>query len=347
MTKDALPPDLAFACPVSACCGADQAFGCETLSGDMAALLRLVEAETAHLPEFTDLPPAQGRALVEQCDRRWNGNLPAVRRADAVVFPPDVECGTDARAGMVFEPPQATPGAILYLHGGGWAFCSITTHERLMRLLALEAGMSVIAVDYRLAPEFPFPAGLKDCIAAWRSLLADPRAFGLRPGPLLVAGDSAGANLALALMLHELNADRRPPDGALLLYGVYDHEFQTCSHRQFGTGYGLTTQRMRHYWDWYAREPATRADPLASPLRASDSLLRRLPPLFLAAATLDCLRCDTLRLEHRLRALERSDICRVFPDVVHGFLQMTEFLDTARATMAVVGGNCRAMAGHI
>ncbi|KGM33914.1 alpha/beta hydrolase, partial [Inquilinus limosus] len=228
-------------------------------------------------------------------------------------------------------------GAIFYIHGGGWAFCSLDTHDRAMRCLAEATGMAVIGIDYRLAPEHPYPAGLDDAVAAWRALPEVLARHGIA-GPAGISGDSAGANLALALMLHEQEAGRPLPALGLLFYGVYAVDHETESHRRFGPGgYGLTTAKMIRYRDWYAPAPASWGEPQVSPLAAPDVALQALPPLYLNAAGLDPLLSDTLMLGDRLRALGRGDPVRVHRGVIHGFMQMTAALEEARTAFAEAG----------
>ncbi len=130
--------------------------------------------------------------------------------------------------------------------------------------------------DYRLAPEDPFPAGLKDVVAAVRTAFPATADLGVTPGPLLISGDSAGANLALSAMLHEQAAGRPGLAGALLFYGTYDCDFDTPSYTEFAEGFGLTRAKMQRYWAAYSggREPTALApEVLACPLRASDQAL--------------------------------------------------------------------------
>lgn len=299
---------------------------------EMAAIMARLVAEDGHLPDPTTVPAAEGRAQAEAGNVRWNRDLPAMETA-ALTLPG----GDDLRPARLFRPPSAR-GAILYVHGGGWAFCSLDTHDRAMRCLAEATGMAVIGIDYRLAPEYPYPAGLDDAVAAWRAL---PEVLGLS-GPIGVSGDSAGANLALALMLREQEAGRPLPEFGLLFYGVYAVDHDTDSHRRFGPGgYGLTSAKMIRYRDWYAPDPATWQEPQVSPLAASDDALRALPPLYLNAAGLDPLLGDTLALEARLRAIGRADPVRVHRGVIHGFMQMTSALAEARTAFAEAGAWAR------
>ncbi|WP_225769898.1 alpha/beta hydrolase fold domain-containing protein [Inquilinus sp. Marseille-Q2685] len=302
---------------------------------EMAAIMARLAAEDGHLPDPTTLPPAEGRAQAEAGNVRWNRDLPPMETAELTL-----PGGAGPRAARLFRPASAH-GAILYIHGGGWAFCSLDTHDRAMRCLAEATGMAVIGIDYRLAPEHPYPAGLDDAAAAWRALPEVLARHGIA-GPAGVSGDSAGANLALALMLREQESGRMLPGFGLLFYGVYAVDHDTESHRRFGPGgYGLTTAKMIRYRDWYAPDPASWGEPPVSPLTASNAALRTLPPLYLNAAGLDPLLSDTLMLGERLRALGRADPVRVHRGVIHGFMQMTTALAEARTAFAEAGAWAR------
>ena len=184
---------------------------------------------------------------------------------------------------------------------------------------------------------------MHDVVAALRAVVAGDPALGLAPGPVITAGDSAGANLALAAMLHEQAAGRRAGEGALLFYGVYGADLDTRSYRHFAEGPGLTRGRMERFWNHYALAPGLRADPLAAPILASDAALRALPPLHLTAAGIDPLLSDSLAFAARLAALGRTEKLAVTQGVVHGYLQMSEFLPAALADVLAAGQ----IAGHM
>ena len=291
----------------------------------MQAVLERMALEDAGLPDWTTLPTAEARAMQERSNERWN-----------VDQPPMAEIREEALAGLparTFVPREDTgQGAILYVHGGGWAFCSMATHERAARTLAVAAQAPVALFDYRLAPEHPFPAGLEDVKTAW---------FGFSTAwqgrALAFAGDSAGANLATAAMLDGARAD-----AGLLFYGVFDADFSTPSYHAHADGPGLTRARMMRYWEMYAPE-AARDDPRLAPLRATDAALASLPPLYLNAAGLDPLRSDAENFRARLTALGRRDRLRVWDGVVHGFMQMTAVLPEARAATEDAGAAFRAL----
>lgn len=316
----------------------------------MMEVLEFLARKNANLPDPTTLSATQGRAQAKQTTLHWNQDLPSLARTDEVHFP-CVMSGADpvpedcSIATMLFTPEKVEPGLILYIHGGGFAFCDIETHERFARQLAIASHCSVLSVDYRLAPEDPFPAGLNDCISVFRQLGVLHEQFPVTKGPVAVAGDSAGANLALALILHEQEEERAAPDFGLMFYGVFGADFETTSYRQFENGPGLTRDKMIRYINWYANAEQQKL-PLVAPNVASDTQLKRLPPMYFNAAEIDPLCSDTLMLVERLRALGRDDPFDLYPGVVHGFLQMSLRLPAACRATSDAATAFREFAGH-
>ncbi len=317
------------------------------LSAEMAALISRVATESGPQADPTLMPPAEGRALSEETNRRWNANLPSLAKEANVWVEASAELGSSRCRMRVLVPQDHAAGAILFVHGGGFAFCSPETHERCARVLAIEAGMPVLVPGYRLAPEQPYPAGLMDVIGCLRAAFTATTSAGIQPGPLLVAGDSAGANLALAATLHEQAADLFRVAGALLFYGTYARNFATPSYRDFADGPGLTRGKMERYWGWYAGGRDVAGDPLACPLAATDEAFAALPPLHLMAAAVDPLMSDTLILHERLKALGRKEAVTVVPGVTHGFLQNTIDLAAAREALSAAAMEARKMAASL
>lgn len=305
------------------------------MSPGMEAIFDRLQKEDAGLPNPMLVPLAQAHAGFNQTAARWN-------RVDARQFQIEYFSLPGPARQMdgvrVVHKTSTRSGTLLYLHGGGWVFGSIHTHLGAMARLAELTGLSVLGIDYGLAPEAPFPQGLNDAAWAWRWLKAAPKEFGLS-GPWLVAGDSSGANLALSMMLDLRNAGEALPDAALLFYGVYSADHQTASHKRCGNGkFGLSTEKMAwyrsHYLSGQRRDPL---DPRVSPLLAQ---LEGLPPIFMNAAGLDCLRDDSVLLSQRLSAAGVPHQFKVIEGVTHGFMQMSselqEALDAFRDAAAFV-----------
>lgn len=314
------------------------------LSCEMAALLARVEQETGPQPDPTTLPPSQGRALTAQGNRRWNVDMPDIATVGEAWVDADEGLGSARVRLKVLVPPDHRAGAVIFVHGGGFAFCSPETHERCARVLAVACGLPVLLPDYRLSPEHPYPAGLMDVVATIRCAFATAGPFGVEEGPLVLSGDSAGANLALAAMLHEQAGAQTPAAGALLFYGTYAGNFHTQSYRDFKNGPGLTTAKMQRYWHWYVGDRDVSSDPLVCPLVASNEALKALPPLHLMAAGVDPLLSDSILLHERLKGLGRNDMLEVVPGVTHGFLQNTLDLAAAREALAAAGTAAKRMA---
>lgn len=298
---------------------------------EMQALWVWMRARDAGLPDPTTLPPTTGRALADALTIRLRGEA----RGERVSYERISGPGGAPLGLKIVAAAEPTTGTILYLHGGGWCFGSVETHDATLRDLGRETGCAVVAVDYRLAPEHPYPAGLDDCAAAWawlRARIADGRFA----APVAFAGDSAGANLALALALREQARGGAAPDALILLYGAFGADFETRSYRRFAEGFGLTRQRMINFFRWYAPTPDL-ADPFLVPLAADDAALSRLPPVYLNAASLDPLLSDTLALTARLEALGHPHRLALHRGLHHGFHTMSARLPQARAAARLVG----------
>jgi acetyl esterase len=222
--------------------------------------------------------------------------------------------------------------ATIYLHGGGWTLLDIDTHDNLARRLALESGRPVILVDYPRAPESAFPLPLlrvRDFVAELTRRSAD---FGLTES-FALCGDSAGANLALALALMLRDAGDNNLRALGLIYGSYVDRHDTSSHRAFGDGdLPLSTARMRWFWDNYVPNPVERQNPLASPLHAE---LTGLPPVMMIIAQYDILYDENIAAADRLGAAGNELSVRVYPGTVHGFLEAAGAVGAAVAERAI------------
>lgn len=302
-------------------------------TAEMQVELDRIEAFALAKVDFSRAPDAAQRKIDADLNALWNIDLPEMASVRRLILPGDAAIGAEDCEAVVYEPCDAGEGLIFFVHGGGWAFMDLDTHERFMRQLCSDARTTLIGVHYRLAPENPHPAALKDVVSAFRQILAHRREYELPTGPVVVAGDSAGGNLALATMLHEIDAGRELPAGGLLFYGLFGADFETPSHLAFAEGHGLTRSIVQQLWDWYLPDASRRHDPLAAPNKASDDQLRALPPLFMVVAEMDPLASDSIELKRRLDALGRGDGVWFERGVIHGFLQMTAVLQAARRAM--------------
>jgi acetyl esterase len=189
----------------------------------------------------------------------------------------------------------------------------------------------VVSVDYALSPEAKFPQALEECAAVVRYIAEHGAAWGLDGSRLLVGGDSAGANLALATALLLRDSGGPPLKGIVTYYPVCDSRFDTPSYELYSApGYGLNRQRMEFYWSVYATHEGDRSHPLAAVSRAD---LRGLPPVLVHLAELDVLRSEGEALVRKLLEADVSVRTETFKGLTHGFVRATEFVGQARDAM--------------
>lgn len=219
--------------------------------------------------------------------------------------------------------PAAPSGAlapmVVFAHGGGFVFCDLDTHDDLCRSLANGIGAVVVSVDYRLAPEARWPAAAEDVyvVLCWVARRGDE--LGGDATKLVVAGDSAGGNLAAVTTI--LARDRGGPDiaGQALLYPVIAANFDTESYRRFGSGFYNTRAAMAWYWDQYVPDIGDRAHPHAAPLHAD---LRGLPPAVVVTAGFDPLHSEGKSYAEALAAQGVPVLYRDYAGAIHGFMTM-------------------------
>jgi acetyl esterase len=227
--------------------------------------------------------------------------------------------------------PRRAP-ALVYYHGGGWVLGGIRSHDAACRALAEEAGVAVVSVDYRLAPEHRYPAAADDALAAFLWVAREAEALGLDPARLAVGGDSAGGNLAAVvsqdLRQGALGAGGPAPALQLLIYPATDMTRSLASHRKFASGYLLDDASMTWFLDAYAPDVARRLEPRASPLFADE--LAGLPPAIVLTAGYDPLRDEGRAYADRLEQAGVSVRYRCLEGMVHGFWSMAGVVAAAR-----------------
>lgn len=219
---------------------------------------------------------------------------------------------------------------VVFFHGGGWVLSSVDGHDHLARRLATLTGALVVSVDYRLAPEHPFPAPHDDCWAAVSWLAAHADEWGGDSSRIAVCGDSAGGNLAAGIALRARDEGIALALQALIYPCIDDDQSPYPSMRDNATGYFLTAADMRWFWDHFV--PATdRADGRAVPARAEN--LSGVAPAYVQTAEYDPLRDEGERYAERLdRAGVQTEVVR-YPGVVHGFVARWSLMSRAHAAL--------------
>lgn len=234
---------------------------------------------------------------------------------------------------------QTLPGFVFF-HGGGFVLGDLDTHDDLCRVLANDSGCRVISVDYRLAPEHPFPAAVDDSYAATRYVAGHASEFGIDPARLAVGGDSAGGNLA-AVVCQLAKKDGPRIAFQLLIYPVAQlgAATDTASMRENGKGYFLEKEGMDWFTKLYAPDPKHRSDPRLSPLLCQD--LAGQPPAYVLTAGFDPLRDEG---KHYADALDKAGVSVTYvnyPGMVHGFFSMRGLIPKAREAVAAAAAALR------
>jgi acetyl esterase len=219
------------------------------------------------------------------------------------------------------EAPAPRP-AMVYFHGGGWVICNLDTHDVVCRGIACRAGAVVVSVDYRLAPEFKFPAAVDDCYAATQWVASNARRLGIDPGRISVGGDSAGGNLGPVISLK--SRDEQGPTIALqvLVYPVTDlSSFSTASYQEFAESHQLTRNMMEWFRTHYLKTAEDGLHPHASPLLARD--LHSLPPALIITAECDPLRDEGEAYAKRLEEAGVPVTCTRYAGMIHPFFSLS------------------------
>jgi acetyl esterase len=307
---------------------------------DEATVRLLEQMAAAGAPPLHQMTPREARAMMaSRLDQAPPGpQLAAVRDTRVPVSGGYVPV-------RVLTPDVGPRGVIVYYHGGGWVLGGLDGFDGLGRQLALRTGSVVIMVDYRLAPEYRFPTAVDDSWAALRWAAAHLTELADGPVPLIVAGDSAGGNLA-AIMTQRAKAAGGPSIAVqVLAYPVTDCDLDTTSYTDPVNQLMLSRDSMVWFWDHYAPDPAARVHPDASPLRSTDLL--RLPPAVILTAEHDVLRDEGELYATQLVKAGVPVLQQRFAGQMHGFFTMTGLLPGADAAMDfVVAGIEKHLAGE-
>lgn len=295
----------------------------------------------AALPPLHTLTVAEARAQFAARD------FPGLRTPEiGRVVNRDMQGPGGSMALRIYTPLGQGPFPLMvFFHGSGFVVCSLDTHDRMCRNLCAGSGCVVVSVDYRLAPEAKFPAATDDCLAATRWAAANAAALGADPGRVLLAGDSAGGNLAAVTALRIRDDGGPKMLGQLLIYPVTDHyDPGAPSMIENAEGYGLTRAGMIWFWDHYLADARDAAHPHASPLRAAD--LSGLPPALVMTAEYDPLRDEGEYFANRLRQAGVVTQMKRWDGVNHGFFFWPGVVDKAGAAIDEACAWVRSVAGQ-
>ena len=294
------------------------------LDGEVRLLLDLMaQAEKDGRPRLYTLPYAKGRAAVDKMSE------------DSEAPPPEVAAAIDGTlpvpgAAIKFRRyrPLGVEGAalptLIYYHGGGWVIGNIETHDSTCRRIANKSRCQVISIDYRLAPEHPFPTPTEDSLAAFRYIRDNAAEFEADRARLAVGGDSAGGNISAVICQACKQAGEAMPAFQMLIYPATDARRNTESHRLFGDGYFLTQELIGWFWKAYRPAGTDLTDLRLSPLLAED--VSGLPPAFVLTAGFDPLRDEGRAYADRLIDAGVKTTYVNYPGTIHGFFSLTRFL---------------------
>ncbi|HWV85251.1 MAG TPA: alpha/beta hydrolase [Capillimicrobium sp.] len=285
-------------------------------------------------PPLSALSPQEARATVSAD----SANLPPGPPVDAVE---DLRIPVrDGEIGARRYAPEGADAIIVWMHGGGWVVCDLETHDAMCRLLANAARATVVSVDYRLAPEHPFPGPVDDCWDALSWIAAQHPHV-----PLVVGGDSAGGDLAAVMALRARDAGGPAIARQILVYPVTDLSTRHPSYAECGDDPDsfLSADDMTWFASHFLSDPAQASDPEASPLLAPD--LSNLPPASVVIADHDPLRDEGLAYAERLEAAGVPVTMHRYPDAMHAFFAFASVLERGREAIDAVAADVRSTVG--
>lgn len=296
----------------------------DVMAPEIALLMRVA----ANGPDFSDGTVAEARAIMENDCRVF-----ADKSADAAVdVDPDIVLPSGIQASL-YRPKVRTNGLVLFLHGGGFVLGSRQAYDSPARLIAARAGVNVLSVEYRLAPEAPFPTAVDDAWAAWHFTVEHCINWGVDPARIVLLGDSAGANLC-AVLSNRLQDDALRPRMQVLMYPVVDAMGDYPSREEFADNPALTAKQIEWLSDLYVPDAGDRSDPRVSPLHAEE--LSRVPATLITVAGFDPLRDEAIAYAKRLKDFGVPSRLLREGGLVHGYLSMTQISPAVRDAVSRV-----------
>jgi len=289
--------------------------------------------KAARPPYLHDLGPSKGRTTIDD-----------VQSDETDLSPADIEelkipGGPSGQVSLRIVRPQNAPATlpvVLYVHGAGWVFGNGHTHNRLARQLAVGVQAAVVFPFFSLSPESRYPTAIEEIYAVATWLVEHGVEHGLDAERMAIAGDGTGGNMAAAVSL--LTKTRAGPKFVqqVLFYPVTDATFDTESYKRFATGYGLSRDTMKWYWDQYITDPHQRTEITASPLRATMDQLTGLPPALVITGDADVLRDEGEAYASNLRQAGVQVTAVRFEGMIHDFVMLNDLANTQAAHGAMV-----------
>ncbi len=301
--------------------------------------LSLALLERQGVPPYETLPPDEAREVVRRQARVAGGPVASEGPPGRDITVQGADGPLPARSYTCDEPGGPHP-LLLFFHGGGFVVGDLETHDAACRLLCRHAGVHVVAVDYRLAPEHPFPAAVEDARASVRWAFEHAESLGADRRRIAVGGDSAGGNLATVASLEAARDGGPVPAFQLLIYPAVDSTCRRPSHDLFCEGFFLTLGQIEWFGEQYG-QGADDTDPRISPLLADD--LSGMPAALVVTAGFDPLRDEGEAYAHALRAAGVPVTLRRFSGLIHGFLNATGVSRVSRDALIEVAGATRAL----
>lgn len=289
------------------------------------------DANAPH-PRIYELPPEEGRALLEKVQESPVDKLP-VDIEDL-----KVDTGQWGSINVRFVRPEGNTDklpVIFYIHGAGWVFGSAQTHDKLIRELAVRTNSVVVFPEYSRSPEAKYPTAIEQSYAVLQKLSELAESKGLDLTELAVAGDSVGGNMATVMTILTKERQGLPIQKQLLFYPVTDANFTTDSYQEFAENYFLTKEGMKWFWDQYTTDDSERSEITASPLRATSEDLADLPPALILTGEADVLRDEGEAYARKLRDVGVAVTQVRFQGMIHDFV-MVNLLDQTNATRAAM-----------
>lgn len=317
----------------------------EDLDPEVRRFVREVSEAWGGEPRLDTVTPEEARQIAERVRRPWTHDGPRMMTVTELDVPVP---GGKVRVRCYDPGPAGVKPGLVYLHGGGWTFFSLDTHDRLMREYAARTRIVVVGVGYSLAPEAKYPVALEEVCGVVHFLRSQGASIGLATDRIAIGGDSAGANLATAACLKFRDEGDPVSLCAMVLnYGVFERWSTPEAQQRFGgEAYMLSGEEMERFWGNYLRDDRDLESPLVCPMNAD---LRGLPPALLLTGECDLLAEQSIRMAGRFHAAGVSAELRVYRGACHSFLEAVlissladrALRETAEWLGGVLNGFCR------